>query len=735
MADDHSSPRADIERRSIAGARVDCTDREDEWRPGELAALLAISQALGKHRDRASLFAAINGAVADLLPAERLLVLVPDSPGAELTLYAVHGAVQLSEGERIPEGTVAAWVMRHRQVMVVSSLEAVRERFPTTHRMLVAEGMQSVVVLPLLVHERCLGALGFMASAAGAFARCPRRLLDEIASSVAVALDSCLSSEQLERLDRERRALLEVNAAVGRHLERDELFGAMAVCLRELVPTERFGIELPIEGDRLQGHLLTPRGRPEPTRPTVLPAAGTACDWVLRNRQWLVTGSRDALRERFPVTFQVMREEGMESLCAMPLISGDHCTGVLFFMAARKGAYERLRREFLDQVAGAVAVALDDCLAHEEVRRLRDRLAAENVYLQEEIRQDHNFGEIVGRSAELRRVLSGVEIVAPTSATVLILGETGTGKELVARAIHDRSTRRDRPLVKVNCSALSAGLVESELFGHVKGAFTGAVAARSGRFELANGGTIFLDEIGEPPPETQAKLLRVLQEQEFEPVGSSQARRVDVRVIAATNRNLQQAVAEGRFRADLFFRVNVFPIRLPSLRERREDISLLVHFFVDRFAREMGRRIDAVSAETLDRLTRYDWPGNVRELQNVIERAMVLAKGPVLELAPDSLLAIADDERAASRTVAMPPPPLASDLPGMTAADVAAGEALAPTRLEEVRKRHILRALERCDWVIEGPRGAAHLLGMQPSTLRSQLKKLGLRQRPLRATT
>jgi formate hydrogenlyase transcriptional activator len=392
-------------------------------------------------------------------------------------------------------------------------------------------------------------------------------------------------------------------------------------------------------------------------------------------------------------------------------------------MAARPGAYESVRRDFLDQVAAAVAVALDDCLAHEEVRRLRDRLAAENVYLQQEILQEHNFGEIVGRSTALSEVLSRVDLVAPTQTTVLILGETGTGKELIARAIHERSARRDRPLVKLNCSAISAGLVESELFGHVKGAFTGAVSNRAGRFALADGGTLFLDEIGELPPETQAKLLRVLQEQEFEPVGSSQPRRVDVRLIAATNRNLEQAVGEGRFRSDLFFRVNVFPIRMPALRERREDIPLLVHFFVERLAREMGKQIETVPSRTMERLSAYDWPGNVRELQNIIERALVLSRGPALEVPPDSLLDAFPEVRRS--TVA----PLDAGARGWTA-ETRTTPAPSAASLEEVRRQHLLQALERCGWVIEGPVGAARLLGMQPSTLRSQLKKLGLTQRP-----
>src|SRR5213593_3459041 len=380
-------------------------------------------------------------------------------------------------------------------------------------------------------------------------------VMETFAARAGAELERQQADEELRRLTGEMEAVLNVNRAIGRHLERDELFGALATSLRGVVPHERFGIELPIEGDRLQGHLLTSsREGAQPTRVKVLPAQGTACNWVLQNREWLVSSTREELRERFPLTFEVMAKENMESLCAMPLVSNDRPRGVLFFMAAREAAYGGLRRGLLEQVTSAVAVALDDCLAHEEVRRLRDQLAAENAYLQEEIRSEHNFQEIVGNSQPLRHVLSQVTQVAPTAATVLIYGETGTGKELIARAIHARSERRGRPLVKVNCGAISAGLVESELFGHVKGAFTGAIQRRTGRFELANGGTLFLDEVSELPPETQVKLLRVLQEGEFEPVGSSHTVRVDVRVIAASNIDLAGAVTAGRFRSDLFYR-------------------------------------------------------------------------------------------------------------------------------------------------------------------------------------
>src|SRR6266576_5673896 len=271
-------------------------------------------------------------------------------------------------------------------------------------------------------------------------------------------------------------------------------------------------------------------------------------------------------------------------------------------------------------------------LSYEEIVELKGRLENENVYLQEEIRTEHNFDEIVGNSPALLVALRKVEQVAPTDSTVLIYGETGTGKELIARAIHDRSARKDHPLVKVNCSAISAGLVESELFGHVKGAFTGALERRIGRFELADGGTIFLDEIGELPLETQVKLLRVLQEKEFEPVGSSQPVRVDVRVIAATNRDLQEAVSAGSFRSDLYYRLNVFPLEVPPLRERRSDIPQLAMFFLSRYSRNLGKRMDGISAATTERLKCYFWPGNIRELQNVIERALILSHSPILDL-------------------------------------------------------------------------------------------------------
>jgi formate hydrogenlyase transcriptional activator len=339
----------------------------------------------------------------------------------------------------------------------------------------------------------------------------------------------------------------------------------------------------------------------------------------------------------------------------------------------------------------------DRVLAEQE----RNRLQQQNLYLREEIESEYNFEEIVGGSTALRQILGKVKQVAPTDSTVLILGETGTGKELIARAVHNFSRRKDKPLIKLNCSALPTGLVESELFGHEKGAFTGATEKRTGRFELADGGTIFLDEVGELPPEVQVKLLRVLQEREFERVGGAKTIRVDVRVIAATNRDLAHAVREGMFRQDLYYRLNVFPLQLPPLRRRVEDIPLLVHYFVGRHAAKVGRAITRVPEEAMQRLVAYEWPGNVRELENVIERAVILSPGPELAVALEALPA------------APPPtPPQAAD----------------PAALKDVERQHIVTVLKRTGWRIDGPEGAARVLNMHPNTLRSRMQKLGIRR-------
>jgi DNA-binding NtrC family response regulator len=397
------------------------------------------------------------------------------------------------------------------------------------------------------------------------------------------------------------------------------------------------------------------------------------------------------------------------------------------FHIARRGLeceLEEANRELESRVTARTA-ELQSALA--QVERLKGRLQQENRYLRQEITESANSSEIIGSSAALGTVLHQVAVVAPTDSTVLIHGETGTGKELIARALHEQSPRRERALIRLNCSAISAGLVESELFGHVKGAFTGAADRRVGRFELADGGTLFLDEVSELPLDTQAKLLRVLQEQEFEPVGSSKTIKVDVRVIAATNRDLAQDSRNGRFRADLFYRLNVFPIKLPPLRERREDIPILAEHFMRRMARKLGRPFERIDPETLAALAAHSWPGNIRDLQNAIERAAVLATGPTLavdwDLGPEHT-DVAREVPAATASAAGEAPLSQKTAGNGAATELPTAPAAAGQTLEAIERNHIIATLRRTRGVIEGASGAARLLDMKPSTVRFRMKKL-----------
>ncbi len=400
--------------------------------------------------------------------------------------------------------------------------------------------------------------------------------------------------------------------------------------------------------------------------------------------------------------------EGFRSAVHLPLVSRDRVLGVLSLGSFEENAFTADDIAFLSQVANQVAIAIENALAYGQVADLRDKLAQEKLYLEDEIRSELNFEEIVGKSEALRRVLNEVETVAPTDSTVLIYGETGTGKELIARAVHNLSSRASSAFVKLNCAAIPTGLLESELFGHEKGAFTGAIAQRVGRFELAHRGTVFLDEIGEIPLELQPKLLRVLQEREFERLGSSRTLRTDARLVAATNRDLGAMVEEQKFRSDLYYRLNGFPGRVPPLRERPEDIPLLVRHFVQQFSRRTSRNIDTIPSETMTALIQYDWPGNIRELQNVIERAVILSKGPVLRVAVDDLK---------PRTT-----PAESERDRAVEAD---GNIRGV--LEDTERKQILNALEQTNWIVAGPNGAAARLGMKRSTLQSRMQKLGVR--------
>jgi formate hydrogenlyase transcriptional activator len=518
----------------------------------------------------------------------------------------------------------------------------------------------------------------------------------------------------LRKSEQLKRSLLDINNAIITHLTEDALLRSISEAVRPCIPFDRCAITLHTpETNTLRFMAVEGPLHSDYFQPGLeVGLSETSAGWVFDHQLPLRRNLEE--EQKYPNERRLWAE-GLRSLCIVPLILRAKSIGTLS-LVSRGDPYSEEDAQFLQEVAIQVALAIENMQSYEEIATLKARLEKENIYLREEIRTGHNFEEIVGNSPALLAVLQAVEQVAPTDSTVLIYGETGTGKELIARAIHNRSTRKDRALVSVNCSAISAGLVESELFGHLKGAFTGAIERRSGRFELANGGTIFLDEIGELPLETQVKLLRVLQEHEFEPVGSSRPQRVDVRVIAATNRNLQEMVEAGRFRSDLFYRLNVFPLRLPPLRERRSDIPSLVALCVSRFAKRFGKKVDGVSQETMAKMMNYPWPGNIRELQNVIERAIVISAGPILRLDKDLVPVVASERSPKTAEIqaqeAQPAAPSPSGL----------------LTLEEVERRHILAALQYSAGVVDGPNGAARILNLHPNTLRHRMSKLGIKR-------
>ena len=502
------------------------------------------------------------------------------------------------------------------------------------------------------------------------------------------------------------RTLLAVSEAIVSHRDLSALFHELAGRLHHVVRFEYLALLLHEAGSNtLRLHVLeTSELGPQPSG-TCIPVDDSPPGRVWQTQQPLII-SNVAEQRRWPAYPERVKPYRIQSSCSLPLSTSRRRLGTLVFACKQPSAYEAADVCFLQLVANQVAVAVENALAFQdieaafrEIAALKEQLAKEKAYLEEEVRTEHHFGEIIGESQALRRVLKQVETVAPTGATVLIGGETGTGKELIARALHDLSPCRERTFVKLNCAAIPTGLLESELFGHEKGAFTGAIAQKVGRFELAHRGTLFLDEVGDIPLELQPKLLRVLQEQEFERLGSTRTIRADVRLVAATNRDLTGMVADGRFREDLYYRLNVFPLVLPALRERRDDIPRLVRHFTQRFARRMGRQIETIPTAVMEALMGYPWPGNVRELQNVIERAVILSPGPILQV------------------------PL-GDLP--PAAARARGPAAAPGTLADAERDHILGVLRQSGWVLGGPDGAAARLGMKRTTLQSKMKKLGI---------
>src|SRR5438132_1589666 len=616
-------------------------------------ALLEVSEAIAVHRDLSELFRDLAKRLhrVVLFDHMRLLLYDPERHTMRLHVLETPQASELPPCSELPvDESPGGWVWQSQQPLVIPRVED-ETRFPKVTPCMRELGVRSFCAVPLTTAQRRLGALGFGSLQEAAYGDADLDLLQQVAKQVAVAVDNALNDESAQSAQRQLaherdrlRLLLEVNNAVVSRLDLRDVFAATTASLRRVVPHALASLYL-YDPDKevVSRHALdSPSGKGLLHEGFVGPIDSTPAGPAIRTGKPALFDEDDLKRLQSDVG-RLLLEEGVKSGCCVPLKSHNRLLGTLNIASLHSGAFSQDDVDLLSQVANQIAIAVENALAYRQIEELKDKLNKEKLYLEDEIRTEYNFEEIIGESAALKRILKQVETVAPTDSTVLIQGETGTGKELIARAIHSLSKRRERTFVRINCAAIPTGLLESELFGHERGAFTGAIAQRIGRFEVANGGTIFLDEIGEIPLELQTKLLRVLQEREFERLGSSRTLRTDARLIAATNRDLNAMVEEQRFRSDLFYRLNVFPIYVPPLRERKEDIPFLVRHFAQHFARDMKKEIHSISAETMNSLVSYPWPGNVRELQNVIERAVILSRGPALKVSLADLKTKASD--------------------------------------------------------------------------------------------
>jgi formate hydrogenlyase transcriptional activator len=670
-------------------------------------ALLEVAQAISAHRDLHALFQDLAQRLPRVAHVNFVALTLHNPKHDTMRLHTIQANIpaDLVGGHESPvEESPAGLVWQSQQPILVPDL-AEECRWPKIIGQMKEDGTNSFCFVPLTTAVRRLGAIGFLSVQKEAYGETDLEFLQQVAKQVAVAVDNVLNfagaeaAQQSLAQERDRLSLvLEINNAVVSHLELPKLLKAISASLGRVIPHDfaAFSLYDPAT-HQLRAHALDfPSNQDFVGTCDSIPLEGTPEGLAFTSQQTVQV--RSLSLSEFPA--EIMKRgaaAGLKSGCAVPLISHGRALGTLSVVSKQEDAFTDDDAKLLSRIGAQVALAAANSMAYREISSLRDKLAKEKLYLEEEIQTEYNFEEIVGDSRALKLVLKEVQTVAATDSTVLILGETGSGKELVARALHNLSTRRERTFVKLNCAAIPTGLLESELFGHEKGAFTGAIATKIGRFELADRGTIFLDEVGEIPLELQVKLLRVLQEQEFERLGSTRTIRVDVRVLAATNRDLARMVEEQAFRSDLYYRLKVFPITVPPLRERPEDIPLLVRHFAQKLALRMKKRIETIPSEAMQALQAYHWPGNVRELENFIERAVILTQGP------DLVVSLAELKRAPSHATTSQ-----------------------PTTLEQAEREHILKALRESEWIIGGPAGAAARLGMKRTTLQSKMQKLNI---------
>jgi len=701
--------------------------------PGrQFEALLEVSETIAQQRDLKALFHELSQRLRGVLQFDFLGLILHDPARGTMRLHVLETQEPLEKEspEELPAAnSPSGWVFENQQPFLTQD-SSKDPRYPEFMQRLQAVGAHSVAILPLTTAHHRLGTMVFGRYVPQGIGEAEIQFMKRAAAQVAVAVDNALNFEAAEAYqkqlarDRDRlQVLLDINNVLVSTRDAATVFKGIVSSLKPVIQHDYTSLTLlDTASGLLKIHALDlPGNSPLARTEITVPLEGSPSGVCFASSQVLITRGADIDKYQLDV-MRYLRDQGVQAICCVPLITHGRTFGTINLASRNPEAFTPADVELIQQVAGQVAIALENALAFKEIDALKDKLAVEKLYLEEEIRSEFNFEEIIGDSPALRRTLGQVELAAPAGTTILIQGETGTGKEIIARAIHNLSPRRERTFVKVNCAAIPAGLLESELFGHERGAFTGALAQKIGRFEFADRGTLFLDEIGDLPLELQPKMLRVLQEQEFERLGGNRTQRVDVRVVAATNADLAQLVAERKFRSDLYYRLNVFPIFVPPLRERREDVPLLVRYFVQTFSRRQNKTVEYVPADVMDALVNYSWPGNIRELENLIERAVLLSDGkelrvPLAELKASA--AAAPLNANSDLSVSLAALPL---IPGSSAP-------VAPiATLQDAERQHILRALRQTQWRIAGPRGAANLLGMKRTTLQARIRKLGIKR-------
>jgi formate hydrogenlyase transcriptional activator len=718
----------------FVGTVIDVTERkraEQELRQSEvdlrtkndrLKLLLNVTNQITSNLKLREVLRAVSSSIRHVMHCDAVFVSLVDSASGTPRLYVLdfpQGKGLIKEEIVYTISGAGKRVLETLKPLVVDVSDPAAVP-PEIYDKVVAEGLKSACLIPLVNQGRVLGGLTIARKTETSFTPEDVEFLNQASGQIAIAVENALVFQEVSGLRDRLQLLLNLTNRITSTLDLREVLRTVAASIRELIHADAVAVSQPdatsgkfrlIAVDFPYGKgvikeelLYTPGAAGRKAADTLKPVVGYAPE----------LDERESSEVR-----DIAAVEGMKAFCLIPLVNYDRFLGILSILRTTETPFAPEDVDLLSQASGQIAIAIENALAYQEISELKDKLAQEKFYLEEEFRGEMGFEQIIGNSAALKHVLKLVETVATSDSTVLLLGETGTGKELIARAIHDRSRRKERTLVKLNCAAIPTGLLESELFGHEKGAFTGAITSKIGRLELADQGTLFLDEVGDIPIEIQPKLLRALQEREFERLGSTHTRKVNVRIVAATNRDLENMVANKEFRSDLYYRLNVFPIHIPPLRDRRDDIPLLVSFFVQKFAKQMQKEIETVPSAVMKGLTAWEWPGNIRELENFIERAVILTRGKALEVPlaelrktntdPTTDAVVAGKTRKARRASSSRP-------------DVNAGAA----EYERKQREEIIQALTACKGRIGGSDGAAIRLGINRTTLMYRMRKLGI---------